>query len=108
MDNGVNMEKHITKKEDIIMLRIDHATWNMGRIAKEVGCSREFVRLVLKKEGLPTAVSGWASGKMKYHRNGLNTVANRKSKKYKEARKEARMEKVRKEAEEVEASLTIV
>jgi len=102
------MEKHITKKAYIIMLRIDYATWSMGRIAKEVGCSREYVRLVLKESKLPTAIGGWASGKMKYHRNGLNTVANRKSKGYKEARKEARIEKVRKEAEEVEASLTIV
>ena len=61
------MEKFITKKEDIITLRIDHSDWSMGRIAKEVGCSREYVRLVLKEVGLPTAVGNWASGKMKYH-----------------------------------------
>ena len=82
------MERHITKKEDIIILRIDHATWSMNRIAKEVGCSREYVRLILKREGLPTAVGNWASGKMKYHANGLNKLSNRKNKEYKEARKE--------------------
>ena len=61
------MEKYITKKEDIIVLRIDNKDWTMGRIAKEVGCSREYVRLVLKEAELPTAVGNWASGKMKYH-----------------------------------------
>ena len=61
------MEKYITKKEDIIVLRIDNKDWTMGRIAKEVGCSREYVRLVLKEVRLPTAVGNWASGKMKYH-----------------------------------------
>ena len=75
------MERHITKKEDIIVLRIDNKDWSMNRIAREVGCSREYVRLVLKKEGLPTAIGNWASGKMKYHRNGLNTVANRNARK---------------------------
>ena len=61
------MERHITKKEDIIVLRIDNKDWNMSAIAREVGCSREYVRLVLKEVGLPTAVGNWASGKMKYH-----------------------------------------
>jgi len=62
------MERVVNKKEDIITLRIDHSDWSMNRIAKEVGCSREFVRLVLKKEGLPTAVGNWAKGNMKYHK----------------------------------------
>jgi len=87
------VERHITKKEDIIILRIDNKDWSMNRIAKVVGCSREYVRLVLKEAKLPTAIGNWASGKMKYHRNGLNTVANRKNKEYKEARKEARKER---------------
>ena len=39
----------------------------MNRIAKVVGCSREYVRLVLKEAKLPTAIGNWASGKMKYH-----------------------------------------
>ena len=43
------MERVVNKKEDIITLRIDHSDWSMNRIAKEVGCSREYVRLVLKK-----------------------------------------------------------
>jgi AraC-like DNA-binding protein len=85
------MERHITKKEDIIVLRIDNKDWSMNRIAKEVGCSREYVRLILKREGLPTAVGHWASGKMKYHRNGLNTIANRNARK--EARKEGKARK---------------
>ena len=62
------MEKFITKKEDIITLRIDHSDWTMGRIAMEVGCSREYVRLVLLEVGLPTAVGNWAKGNMKYHK----------------------------------------
>ena len=61
------MEKFITKKEDIITLRIDHSDWTMGRIAMEVECSREYVRLVLLEVGLPTAVGNWAKGNMKYH-----------------------------------------
>ena len=61
------MEKFITKKEDIITLRIDHSDWTMGRIAMEVECSREYVRLVLSEVGLPTAVGNWAKGNMKYH-----------------------------------------
>jgi len=84
------VERHITKKEDIIILRIDNKDWSMNRIAKVVGCSREYVRLVLKESKLPTAIGNWASGKMKYHRNGLNTVANRNARKEERKRKEGK------------------
>ena len=44
----------VVNKQSVFTLREDHPDWTLDAIGKEVGVTRERVRQILKKKGMPT------------------------------------------------------